>query len=240
MRRFCGSKKGFAVVLLLLVAVCWLALYLSSLYQRRRAQRLVGDLKAFPFATADFAQVRDFVVLHGGGPAQEPSLLPPFGCAASGCELEIWLGYPFSRPPVNQRLWQSVYPSLPFFGLRPWAVYARFEVQNGVLVRSTTIFGQIKRNDWSTYDGLLTVEYSVHTERAATRPVPSGSYMVTTPHVTGPPTEALQSWVQQTSDAPMNSVFDIDLRCFTSIFHGCSNVGALAPSAWQRRQQARQ
>jgi hypothetical protein len=98
--------------------------------------------------------------------------------------------------------------------------------------------GQLRRSSWQTYNGLLTLEYSIHTERDATPysrlSAQGGDYVVTRPHVTGPPTEALQSWVLQTSDAVMNRVFDIDVRCFTSVFHGCSGLGALAPSAWQK------
>ena len=81
------------------------------------------------------------------------------------------------------------------------------------------------------------IEYSIHTERAVTpysrstdRP---NEYAVVAPHVTGPPTEILSAWVGQTPDAPMNHVFDVDLRCFTTILHGCSDLSALAPSAWQ-------
>jgi len=242
LRRFRRSKTGFVVVLLSILALCWLTLYFSSLYQRRRAQRLVADLRTFPFATADFTQVRDFVLQHGGVPIEESSQRPPFSCTVHDCMFQIWLGHPFSRPPTNQSLWQSLYPTLPSLGLRPWLIYAQFEVRSGVLMRSTTSVGQVKRRDWGTYDGLLTLEYSIHTERNATPYSRLGEggadYTVTTPHVTGPPTELLESWVLQTPEAPMNRVFDIDLRCFTAIFHGCSDLGALAPSAWQQRQQA--
>lgn len=240
MRSRRGLRKGFVIALLSLLVLCWLALYFSCLYQRRKAERFLADIKKFPFATADFEQVRDFVLQHGGMPAQHPSQTPPFVCTVSDCTFQIWIGHPFSRPPRNRWLWQSVYPMLPSVGLRPWAIYSQFEVRSDLLFRSTTTVGQLRRRDWRTYDGLLTLEYSVHTEQNATH-YPrfgerDGDYAVSVPHVTGPPTEALEAWVLQRSDAPMNRVFDIDLHCFTSIFHACSNPGAFAPSAWQRLQ----
>lgn len=237
MRRLRGSKKIFARIVLSVLAFAvfsWVALYLSSLYQCRKADRLVADLRTFPFATAGFAEVRDFSLRHGGAATQELSQTPPFACTVQACEFQIWLGHPFSRPPMNQWLWQSLYPTLPYVGLRPWIIYAQFEVRSGVLMRSTTTVGQLRR-------GGFIIEYSVHTGRTLTpysrSDDRSNDYAVVAPHVTGPPTEALQAWVKQTSDAPMNQVFDVDLRCFTTIFHGCSNLSALAPSAWQHYRQ---
>jgi hypothetical protein len=40
------------------LAFGWLWLYLDSLLARRRAEHLIADLKAFPFSTAGFAEVR--------------------------------------------------------------------------------------------------------------------------------------------------------------------------------------
>jgi len=236
LRGLARSKKIFVVILLFILAFSWLSLYLSSFYQRRKAEHLIAELRTFPFATAGFAEVRDFVLRHGGMAKPEPSQAPPFGCTAQGCMFQIWLGRPFSQPPTNQQVWQSLYPTLPYVGLRPWNVYVQLEVRNGVLMRSTTIVGQLRRGDMGTF-GLLTIEYSIHTERSSTPYSRSGDrtddYLVLTPHVTGPPTKALSSWVVQSSDAPMNRVFDVDLRCLTTIFRGCSDPSALAPSAWQ-------
>jgi hypothetical protein len=229
LRRLRGSKKIFALSLLSIFAFSWSALYFSSLYQLRKAERLVADLRTFPFATADFAEVRDFVFQHGGIAMQELPQTPPSACTVQDCMFQIWLGRPFSRPPTNQWVWQSLYPTLPYLGLRPWTIYAQFEVRSGVLMRSITTVGQLRRKD--------IIEYSIHTERTVTPFFRSdeltNDYAVVVPHVTGPPTEALIAWVLQTPDAPMNQVFDVDLRCFTTIFHGCSDLGALAPSAWQ-------
>ena len=181
--------------------------------------------------TADFAEVRDFSLQHGGLATQELSQTPTFACTIQDCEFQIWLGRPFSRPPTNQWLWQSLYPTLPYVGLRPWLVWVRLEVRSGVLMRSTTTVGQLRR-------GGFTIEYSVHTGRNSTpysRPDDrSHDYVVVAPHVTGPPTEVLQAWVKQTSDAPMDQVFDVDLRCFKTVFRGCSNLSVLAPAAWQQ------
>ncbi len=159
LRRLRGARKIFTLILPSILAFSWLALYLSSLYQCRKAERLVADLRTFPFATAGFAEVRDFSLQHGGTATQEPFQTPPFACTVQACIFQIWLGRPFSRPPTNQWLWQSLYPTLPYLGLRPWVIYAQFEVQSGVLMRSTTTVGQLRRGD-------STIEYSIHTGRS--------------------------------------------------------------------------
>jgi hypothetical protein len=230
LRRLRGSKRICALTLTSILAFGWCALYLSSLYQCRKAERLLAHLRRFPFATAGFAEVRDFSLQYGGSPLREASQTSPFGCTEQVCTFQIWLGRPLSRPPMNQWLLQYLYPALPYVGLRPWIIFTEFEVRGGALMRSTTTVGQLKR-------GGFTIEYSIHTQRSATpysrsddRP---NEYVVVAPHVTGPPTEVLSAWVVQTPDAPMNHVFDVDLRCFMTLFHGCSDLRALAPSAWQ-------
>jgi len=242
LRGFRGSKKAVALILLSILALCWVTVYSSSLYQRRKGERFIADLKTFPFSTADFAQVRDFVLQHGGIPIQDSSLTAPSVCSVRDCVFRIQIGHPLSRPPAIRRLYRFFYPILTSIGFRPWLIDSQFEVQNGVLMRSATTVGQVKRVDWRAYDGLLIMEYWIHTDRSTTpysRPDDRGDrYTVTRPHVTGPPIEILESWVVQTPAAPMNRVFDIDLHCFTTIFHGCSDLGALAPSAWQDREAA--
>src|ERR1700732_5030497 len=164
LRRLRGPKKIFACIVLSVLAFVifnWVALYLSSVYQCRKADHLVADLRTFPFATAGFAEGRDFSLQHGGMATQELSQTLPFACTIQDCEFQIWLGRPFSRPPMNQWLWQSLYPTLPYVGLRPWLIWVRFEVRSGVLMRSTTTVGQLRR-------GGFTIEYSVHTGRTLT------------------------------------------------------------------------
>jgi hypothetical protein len=239
--RILRFTKIVALVMLSTIAFSWVVLYLSARYERRKAEHLIADLRVFPFATAGFAEVRDFALQHGGGVAGGgPSQTPPFTCTAQNCRFDIWLGRPFSRPPTNQWLRQPLYATLPYLGLRPWVVYADFEVRGGVLMRSRTQIGQLKRGALGGYMGLLTIEYSILTERTTTpyfrQTGRSDDYAVVKPHVTGPPTEAYQAWVLQAPDAPMTRVFDTDLRCLTTIIHGCSGLSDLAPSAWQHYQ----
>jgi len=245
-RRFLKAAKILVLVLLSTSLVGWIVLCVSSLYERRRADRLFADLKKFPFATARFAEVRDFAIEHGGTVAEgPPSQTPPFTCTVQNCTFEIWLGHPFSRPLANQWLWQSLYPTLPYLGLRPWGVYVNLVVTGGELASSRTSIGQLKRGTLRDYKGLLEIEYSILTERPRTSLsfgqlssaiARSGDYAVFSVHVTGPPTEAWETWMLQTPDAPRDRVFDTDLRCLTSIIHGCSGLNSLAPSAWQHYQ----
>jgi hypothetical protein len=64
------SRIKLVLLLLLVSSVsCWLFLHFDSVHQRRRAERLFADLRAFPYESADFTQVRDFSVHHGGSAA---------------------------------------------------------------------------------------------------------------------------------------------------------------------------
>ena len=55
-------------------------MYLDSLHQRQKADSLLNDLKSFSFASADFAEVRDFALSHAGRGVQEfPPSLPTLG-----------------------------------------------------------------------------------------------------------------------------------------------------------------
>lgn len=246
MRRSSKIAKVFGLVLLSTLALSWVFLCVSSLYERRKADRLIADLKKFPFATANFTEVRDFAMQHGGVLAEgPPSQTPPFTCTVQNCTFEIWLGRPFSQPPTNQWLWQSLYPTLPYIGLRPWGVHVSLDVRGGVLDRSRTDIGQLKRGTLRDYAGLLTIEYSILTEKPKTSfsfgqlssaIARSDDYAVFSVHVTGPPTEAWETWILQTPDAPIGRAFDTNLSCLTTILHGCAGLNSLAPSAWQHYQ----
>src|SRR5690349_21157992 len=92
LRRLRGSKKICALILTSILAFSWFALYLSSLCECRKAERLLADLRRFPFTTAGFAEVRDFSLQHGGSPLQQVSPTLPFGCTEQVCTFQIWLG----------------------------------------------------------------------------------------------------------------------------------------------------
>jgi hypothetical protein len=67
--------------------------------------------------------------------------------------------------------------------------------------------------------------------------VGSAGYMVGPPDgIEGPPQEVWLAWVPLVPNAPMSRVFELDLRCFSALWHGCAGYRELAPSAWTDHQ----
>lgn len=72
-----------------LLALClfaWLVLYFDSVHQRIRAERLISDLKSFPFSSAGFAEARSVSARYGGKPFASPVREP--GCSVRAYELK--------------------------------------------------------------------------------------------------------------------------------------------------------
>jgi hypothetical protein len=235
----------------------WFCLYLDSIHERRRAEHLIADLKSFPFSTAGFVEVRDFVNRHGGVPIlQFPNLeFPPPGlpqtdehghvqmpvvgqystCTVQDCRFEI------AVKPRVWRIWSILmnYRTPSWFGsalvnsgIRPWVAGADFEIKDGMLLESRTAVAQLKRAKFGSYDGLAPLGYSVRCRSHSKSGEQNGDSIVFRPHITGGFTDALIARVIQTPDAPMRRAFDINLHCFTAIFRACSGLDELAPSAW--------
>jgi hypothetical protein len=73
LHRLLGSTKILALFLMSILSFSWLTLHFASLHECRKAERLIADLRSFPFATARFAEVRDFTLRHEGMPIQQLS-----------------------------------------------------------------------------------------------------------------------------------------------------------------------
>jgi hypothetical protein len=88
-------RRPVTLALLAVFSFCWLCLYVDSVRQRQKAESLFADLKSFPFASADFSQVREFVLRHDGTAMQEfpPSHFPGLS-----------LPFPDSQGRMNFRL----------------------------------------------------------------------------------------------------------------------------------------
>jgi len=232
-------------------------LYLDSIHERRRAEHLIADLKSFPFSTAGFLEVRDFVNRHGGVPIlQFPSpQLPPPGlpqideqghvqlpvvehhsiCTVQDCRFEI------TMKPRVWRIWMiSMNDRTPSWfgsalvnsGIRPWVAGVNFEIKDGLLLESRTAVAQLKRARFGSYEGLAPLGYRILCRAHPKNHEQDGDYIVFRPHITGGFTDALIARVIQTPDAPMKRAFEIDLHCFTAVFRACRGLEELAPSAW--------
>jgi len=248
-----GLRRG-ALALLVVVACSWVSLYLDSVHQRRKAERLISDLKSFPFATAGFAAVRELAERYGGTAIQQfpPLEFPSYGlpfadssghvhmpvlegggptCTVRNCAFEIWILPQPSRAGFEYRA--NILPLmsvLAHLGISPWAVYSSFEVAGGGLNASLTVIGHVSSATLGRYAGLVTLEYDAV---STARPVPGyADYYVGAPHVTGSPTEILSTHFVQASNAPTRRAFDVNLHCVTAVWRGCRGLKELAPSAW--------
>jgi hypothetical protein len=146
---------------------------------------------------------------------------------------EIRIKHPLAALPLEGRSAELVYSTLPFLGIRPWSIYSDFEINSDKLETSTTQIGQLRRGKLQNYEGLLPIKYQVRTERHLDMDVGKRRYIVGPPDgMEGPSQEVWLAWVNYAPDAPMSRVFDLDLRCFSAVWHGCSGYQDLAPSAW--------
>ena len=253
-RRF-RSASRIILALLFIVSGLWLLVYFDSLHQRREAESLFTDLKSFPFASADFAKVRDLALSHGGSGVQEfPPSLPTLGfpiadskgrvhtpslwnkprCTSRDCVFEVWIRPSPLKVTLSYQSEMRLLSSMTDLGIRPWGVYATFEIVDGKLERFRTSLGGLKDGTSAGYEGVIPLEYEVISD---SDPVYGDQdYSVRRPHVTGGPLEILEVRMALKPGMPAARGFDVDLRCLTALSHGCSFSG-LAPSAWSDYQR---
>jgi hypothetical protein len=164
-------------------------------------------------------------VLERGGPT----------CTVQDCAFEIWILPQPQRAAFQYRASFTVLLDiLVNSGLRPWVVYSHFEIKGGKLKESRTATGHLRNATLGDFKGQVSLEYEVYSTAHPEHGDPD--YLVIAPHVTGPPTESLYTRFAQASKAPRERAFDANLRCFTTIWRGCSGLSELAPSAWADHQ----
>ena len=237
LRGFRGGLFRALSALVILLFCTWVALYLDSVHQRRRAERFISDLKSFPFANARFVEVRDLAGRYGGSGAQELPPRHPPGCTVRHCTFEVRIEHPLVALPFKGRSVELLYSTLSYLGIRPWFVHSDFEVNDDRLETGSTQLGQVRRSKLGPYEGILPIKYQVWTERQLNRKMGNGGYSVGPPDgIVGPPQEVWVAWVPMVPNAPMSRVFDLDLRCFSAVLHGCTGYRELAPSAWADHQ----
>jgi len=258
-RRVRSAVLSALLILVGVLALGWLCLYLDSLHERRRAEHLIADLKAFPFATTGFLEVRELANRYGGTAVQSfPVLqfLPPGlpwpkspgtpnsqermpllrarpTCTPRDCIFDIWIKPRLFNLPFNNETSWFLYSGLAHVGLRPWAVGGRFEVRDGKLWESRTGVGQFRHTRSGSYEGLILLGYQVISmSRAKASDTHRPEYAVCVPHVTGTVSDDLSTWITQVPNAPLNRAFDVRLQCLTAVSHACRGFADLAPSAW--------
>lgn len=236
------SRTKLALLLLIAtLASCWFLLHFDSVRQRRKAERLFADLRAFPYETADFALVREFTVRHDGrAVASDPDSLQP-RCTQSNCDFEVAIQPAITKVLASQRWFLRITDGAPMcLGLRPWNVTASLVVRAGVLQRSRIDVAQERTLHSAGYNGPFEVFYHIETDRTGTpytyAGFAGGEYVATRPHATGPPVDLLAVYALQTADGHWRSAFDVHLDCLTAVLRGCDGVSQLAPAAWSRYQ----
>jgi hypothetical protein len=239
----------------------WISLQLESVYQRRKAESFIRDLKQFPFASAGFVTVREFVLTHSGRPIQQPFPFQPrvYGMAGYGPDGKTIVPFSVTQPActiqdctfeirianaVEQVLYKS--PSMRFLinvcqsaGIHPWVVQTQFEVAGGKLQGTRTVAGQIRAPLTDDAQGVPPIEYVVNTSTPA-RADPNSPYRIGVPHITGSQEQLLVTRIAQLDSVPMERALDIDLHCLTAVSRTCTGFHELAPSAWADYVRERQ
>lgn len=165
--RFRITARLVTLLILAFIACSWLFLYLDSVYQRRRAESLVADLKSLDFAAAGFPGVRDLVIRNGGMP-NRPASLPRLSdfpalsmpdlhgnisfyspwptCTRQDCTFIVLINTRLARLPfpLQERTIEFLYSALPYVGVRTWVLSALFEVRGGKLERSETSVAEFR------------------------------------------------------------------------------------------------
>ncbi len=221
-------------MLLIAIVGSWLFLYLDSVYQRRRAEAFVADLRSLDFSTAGFPEVRDFMIRNGGTTWKRRD---QDTCTPRDCNFRLEIKSQLPRIPLLGRKAIFLYTILPYIGVRSWVVYAGFEVRDGKLYMGGMSVWEyrMKRVNWSVY-WLVPLTYGVETQRDAASfkngPCSSQDYQVWVDQgVMKMPADRLETCVVQSAGVPLKRAFDVHLRCLNNPFRNC-RFDELAPSAW--------
>ena len=229
-----------------------LSLFAESVYQRRKAEALIAGLKTFPFASAKFVEVREFVLKHGGHPVQQSLPFTPrvSGIARLGQDRKTIIPFDITQPACTDRDCEFevriandayrllyLYSSTRVFtgvllkvGIRPWVLEAHFSVADGMFKGSRILVGQIRSSPSNDLKGLEPIGYIVNTiARADVEKAYTVGLRDTVVHSSS---FELIAQFARTESAPARRAFDIDLHCLTVVRRPCTSFAELAPSAW--------
>lgn len=163
----------------LLLILCWIFLYGDSIYQRRKAEKVLHDLKSFPFATANFVEVREFVIAHGGSPnnselvyrAPNMGAVPPDEtgvghvvfyredggpCTPQNCTFQVVIRNGFWLEAEHDWL-RRLAVDFDGFGVRPWVTYLRLEVSAGRLNSTSITVASGVAASWNEWTGTKSI-----------------------------------------------------------------------------------
>jgi hypothetical protein len=245
--------KIFLTFLVILLG-CWRWLYGDSVYQRRKAEYLINDLKSFPFALAGFPEVQELAIRHGGVAIQQfpfhqfpyagvPSrdaqgrVTVPFiplrpTCNSQHCDFESLISPPGAMIAMHGRAAELLQAALSYLGIRSWALYSVFRVKAGKLETSMTTVTELRHEPSGPYVALAPFGYEVDSVAESEFPGSPYEYSVGFLHVTGSPAHIIRTRFAQVPYAPVRRAFDIDVQCLAAVWRSCRGLDELAPSAW--------
>jgi hypothetical protein len=222
-RRFRPARIILFAILLICIC-CYLYLYVDSLHQRRKAESLIADLRAFPFATAGPTEVREFATRHGGVALPE--------CTTQDCTFRIEIYSSTLRFRLTGHMQEILLVLARDIGVRSWGVWSFLQIRSGRLYESVTYAGELRRARCYSYTGLVSWGYEVRSLSSGWYTNSSPRYSVGFQHIDGPPSNTFAASFPQAPNAPITRAFDIRLDCLTRAVCDCRGFGELAPSAW--------
>ena len=213
------------------LALSWVFFYVQGLYQKRRTEALIKELRTFPFASATFEQVRDLTLRYRGSSYPVPQL-PANGnkpsCNVQNCTFLVWIKTGLIQFPLTGKTADFFYAEAHLLGIRSWGAGATFAFDADKLRRSSFSVGEFRQGECLTSNDLIEWGYSVRSRDYGT----DQPYSVGFLHVSGPPSYNFVASFAPEPGPPRQSLFDINLDCLTTPFRDCRDMGELAPSAW--------
>lgn len=216
---------------LALLCIAAVVVYIVELglvrFKSAKAARLVDSVRTLKIGVTTSDQVRQLSerfggTLYAGGPVIRNSLPVP-------ASPTYFLIVASPRISLRDRCLSPLGP-----GLRWWAVTVNMSVEDGHL-SEYFLDVVVQRSDGVELDSRVSA-----TEELLIGSPEASSYFVHEPHVTGPPTEALDvNITPQASPEERDKAFGFDLGCLTSL-RQCGHVCQLSPSAWPDLREHRQ
>jgi hypothetical protein len=227
---------GLAAVAVLAISVE----EVSALIYRRRAERLLHDLKQLQVGKSTFEDARAVILMYGG----EAETYDHSACSPAHCKFEVELRHDLPLIRVWFRFMRNMsYESMfrivhvfPSLGVQDWWIGATVTVDGGIITDVWYDVGVRSSGDWasgrdwvlgrSVYEFAALPAYLQ--ERMGQRSYSVRHYVITT--LGGG--EGIQSLLSSHANAEERTrAYDFDFGCLTKV-GGCTSLCEFAPSAF--------
>jgi hypothetical protein len=234
-------------VLACFVAAFWGLSYARSIHQRRKAERLLQELKALQLGAEGFQTVQQIAKEFGGKE----------NCSHDACNYDFAVSFAF---PISGLYFPLHRTEWDYLGLRPWRSVARIGTRDDEItdVQFFIIVGRgrgwlydeglLAGNMWAWLDASIVSNsarfdqyLNLEKEYDEQRGIDAGkqSALGTNGVIVMKPVldipgggEALDVYLSPTATPEGSAAFNLNLRCATAI-SACTELCQLAPAAWQ-------